>query len=151
MACFRDRGQEALQFAKAMLGHTPAVRRIEYQSGGFSDRWRTIAAGSKMHRSHPVVTQVDLRVRRLPTAGKGRFRAAFLLQAPQREFNVFTGAQFVGGKVRTGTKVLSRLETAYHHAITGFRLRVAYPEIREKRFGPDVLQREVLITAKLAA
>ena len=69
----------------------------------------------------------------------------------QRELDVLAGAQLVGGVIGTGAVVIARIQPAYRHAVGAARFRVAHLEFGEKRFGTQVLQRELLLAPELAA
>ncbi len=142
-------GHELLELAQPLLGQHPVAFDIEQGGGGLAHRRRTIRSGAKMHAAPAVIAQVQLGKRRLVAARERPPRAALFHQPGQCEFEVLAGAQLAGGIIGARTEVAAGPQAANRHPVTGFRNRIADPELGKERFAGQIFEAEGLLASEL--
>ena len=112
---------------------------------------RTGRSRPEAHFAASAIVEINLAVRRLKPGLQITSGGAFAFQFGQCELDVLAGAERVGGKVGAGAIIVARLRAANEDAVTALTLRVGHLEFGEDRMLADVLDKKVLLTAKLPA
>src|ERR1700674_1152102 len=135
-----------------MLGsQRPAGSAVEQLPCVLDERRRTVDSSTKTHSARPGVTEIDLTECRVETVLQRRLAATLGLDAFKGAFDMFAGAQVVGGKVGARAKVLADARSANRDPVTATALRVSYGEFREDRLATEVFEEEGLLTPELPA
>ena len=144
---------ETLKILELDVTHPSISLLIKEDYRELANDIRTIGSRPKMHRPlialRGCVAKIDLGEWRMVSARKRRLRAALFLEIKECELDVLAGPEFVGGVVRTGAIVITRIQPADDHPICTARIRIGDFELGKKRFMPDILQPEILLSTKL--
>ncbi|MFH1134546.1 MAG: hypothetical protein V1816_00520 [Pseudomonadota bacterium] len=90
------------------------------------------------------IPQENFRIIGLKTGLERLVRAFSLPQPGQSEFDVFTRAQGVDGKIGTGTEIVSGSLSPYGNLISSARFRICNDEFRKKRLFTQIFHGKIL-------